>query len=237
MSTSTTPRTDELEALMQGQTFTCNAAHAYTLARQLETELAAAKADTERIDRLASYWNSQHTGQQALLGGRMIANPTGSFRDALDADCAKPAPASPEGLREAVEKTVNAVYSKPTACWGEMTNAILTAIAPFVGDGNDCEMIDWLEKRAAELGQTDWRITFQAGQQHRIAIRTGHNHGFPSLRTCLNAARRLEDAARSANQAADRMETVLHQLRMMTEDGYRNNVTRLIELLSKEPTP
>lgn len=45
------------------------------------------------------------------------------------------------------------------------------------------------------------------------------------------AARRLGDAAIEANRAADRLETVLHQLRVMTEDGYGNNFCKLIELL------
>lgn len=47
------------------------------------------------------------------------------------------------------------------------------------------------------------------------------------------AANRLEEAAKSANEAAERMESALHQLRMLVEDGYGNNVSRLIELLSK----
>jgi len=49
-----------------------------------------------------------------------------------------------------------------------------------------------------------------------------------------NAAYRMRDAAIEANRAADRLETVLHQLRVLTENGYGNNVSRLIELLSKE---
>lgn len=48
------------------------------------------------------------------------------------------------------------------------------------------------------------------------------------------AATRLEQAAKSANEAAERMESALHQLRVLVDDGYGNNVTRLIELLSKE---
>lgn len=50
------------------------------------------------------------------------------------------------------------------------------------------------------------------------------------------ASFRLERAAQSANSAADRLESAVQQLRTMTEDGYGNNVCRLIELLSKEPT-
>jgi len=48
------------------------------------------------------------------------------------------------------------------------------------------------------------------------------------------AADRLESAAKSANEAAGRMESVLHQLRALVDDGYGNNVSRLIELLAKD---
>jgi len=48
------------------------------------------------------------------------------------------------------------------------------------------------------------------------------------------AAYRMEQAATSANQAADRMESALHQLRALTEDGYGNNISRLIELLLQD---
>lgn len=55
----------------------------------IETQLATAQADVKRIDRLSGYWDSQHVGRQAILRGRRIANPTGSFRAALDADAAR----------------------------------------------------------------------------------------------------------------------------------------------------
>jgi hypothetical protein len=48
------------------------------------------------------------------------------------------------------------------------------------------------------------------------------------------AAYRMEQAVSSANQVADRMESALHQLRILTEDGYGNNVSRLIELLIQD---
>lgn len=51
------------------------------------------------------------------------------------------------------------------------------------------------------------------------------------------AAIRLERAALSANSAADRLEEATRQIRFLTEDGYGNNVCRLIELLSKETSP
>lgn len=50
------------------------------------------------------------------------------------------------------------------------------------------------------------------------------------------AASRLESAVKDAMNAAERIEEAVRQFRMLTEDGYGNNVTRLIELLSK-PTP
>lgn len=49
-----------------------------------------------------------------------------------------------------------------------------------------------------------------------------------------NAAYRMERAATSANQAAERMESALHQICVLTEDGYGNNVCTLIELLRAE---
>jgi len=49
-----------------------------------------------------------------------------------------------------------------------------------------------------------------------------------------SASYRLQRAADEANRAADRLDYVLHQLRILTEEGYGNNVSRLIELLSKE---
>jgi hypothetical protein len=48
------------------------------------------------------------------------------------------------------------------------------------------------------------------------------------------AAYRIEQAATSAHQAADRIESALHQLRVLTEDGYGNNFSRLIELLIQD---
>lgn len=51
----------------------------------------------------------------------------------------------------------------------------------------------------------------------------------------MRAARKLEDAAQEATRAADRLETVLHQLRVLTEDGYGNNMCALIELLRNLP--
>ena len=47
------------------------------------------------------------------------------------------------------------------------------------------------------------------------------------------AAIRAERAATALNQAADRVEEAVRQLRMLTENGYGNNTERLIELLSK----
>jgi hypothetical protein len=49
-----------------------------------------------------------------------------------------------------------------------------------------------------------------------------------------NAAYRMERAARSANEAADRLEEVLRQLRVLTEDGYGNNVSQLVALLQAQ---
>lgn len=49
--------------------------------------------------------------------------------------------------------------------------------------------------------------------------------------TLERAASRLEEAARQAHQAADRIESLLHQLRVLTEPGYGNNVSLLINLL------
>lgn len=47
----------------------------------------------------------------------------------------------------------------------------------------------------------------------------------------LRAAYTMRDAAQEMSMAADRLETVLHQIKVLTEDGYGNNVTVLIELL------
>ena len=47
------------------------------------------------------------------------------------------------------------------------------------------------------------------------------------------AARKFQDAALEATRAADRLEQVLHQFKVMTEDGYGNNFTKMIELLEK----
>lgn len=47
------------------------------------------------------------------------------------------------------------------------------------------------------------------------------------------AASRLESAAKDANNAAERIEEAVRQLRMLTEDGYGNNVSILIEKLSR----
>lgn len=57
---------------------------------------------------------------------------------------------------------------------------------------------------------------------------------FINVEAMETAAYRMRDAAAEANRAADRLESVLHQLRVLTEDGYGNNVTALIELLRKE---
>lgn len=54
---------------------------------------------------------------------------------------------------------------------------------------------------------------------------------FIDTEAMTTAAYRMRDAAMEANRAADRLESVLHQLRLLTEDGYGNNVTTLIELL------
>jgi predicted deacetylase len=51
------------------------------------------------------------------------------------------------------------------------------------------------------------------------------------------AAHRLECAAQDAKNAAARIEDAVAQLRALTEDGYGNNVSRLIELLTTQPTP
>lgn len=51
----------------------------------------------------------------------------------------------------------------------------------------------------------------------------------------MRAARKLEDAAKEANRAADRLETVLYQLRPLIDDGYGNNMCALIELLRNLP--
>lgn len=39
--------------------------------------------DTEIVDWLASFWDSQNVGLQSVLAGFMVPNPTGSFRDAM----------------------------------------------------------------------------------------------------------------------------------------------------------
>lgn len=52
------------------------------------------------------------------------------------------------------------------------------------------------------------------------------------------AARHLHDAADKATRAADRLEEVGHQLKVLFEDGYGGNALRLIELMeSAEPKP
>lgn len=45
------------------------------------------------------------------------------------------------------------------------------------------------------------------------------------------AVHRMDAAAHSANQAADRMEEAVRRLAFMLEDGYGGNALRLIELL------
>lgn len=63
---------------------------------------------------------------------------------------AKPAPASPEGLREAVMDCFSRYFAMPYVDRSEtrLQSEILTAIAPFVGDGKDGERLDWLLKQA-----------------------------------------------------------------------------------------
>lgn len=51
------------------------------------------------------------------------------------------------------------------------------------------------------------------------------------------AARDLHAAAERANRAADRIEEVTQQLRVLFEDGYGGNALRLIELLEALPCP
>lgn len=51
----------------------------------------------------------------------------------------------------------------------------------------DMARIDKLESLSIQMGQADWRITTAPGQQHCIAIRTGHKHAFPSLRAAIDA--------------------------------------------------
>lgn len=48
-------------------------------------ERAALLEDKAIVDWIATHWNSQHTGQQYLLRGRALDNPTGSFRAAVNA--------------------------------------------------------------------------------------------------------------------------------------------------------
>lgn len=50
------------------------------------------------------------------------------------------------------------------------------------------------------------------------------------------AARRMEDAAKEATQAADRLEEAVRQMRLLTDSGYGNNVETLIELLRNANT-
>jgi hypothetical protein len=45
-------------------------------------------SDEERIDFIGRFWDSQHTGLQPLGGVGQWPNPTGSFRDAVDAAAA-----------------------------------------------------------------------------------------------------------------------------------------------------
>jgi hypothetical protein len=52
---------------------------------RLREKLDTPHPDSAIVDFIGSYWNSQHTGCQALLGGNFIENPTGSFRDAMTA--------------------------------------------------------------------------------------------------------------------------------------------------------
>ncbi len=49
------------------------------------------------------------------------------------------------------------------------------------------------------------------------------------------AARRLENAAREATYAADRIQQVVQEFRALTDQGYGNNVCTLIELLQRSP--
>jgi len=49
-----------------------------------------------------------------------------------------------------------------------------------------------------------------------------------------SAARRMENAADSAQRSADRIEQAVNQLKILLDDGYGNNACKLIELLSKE---
>lgn len=58
--------------------------------------------------------------------------------------------------------------------------------------------------------------------------------GFVDVEGMQNAARRMEAAAESSRNAAERIEEAVRQLRILTEPGYGNNVEKLIELLEKQ---
>lgn len=47
----------------------------------------------------------------------------------------------------------------------------------------------------------------------------------------IHAACRMKAAAEEMTRAADRIESAIQQFRVLFEDGYGNNVCRLIELL------
>ena len=53
----------------------------------------------------------------------------------------------------------------------------------------DTARLDWLDSMASESHQLGWRLTLYPGQQHRIAIRTGHNNAFDTARAAIDAAR------------------------------------------------
>jgi hypothetical protein len=58
---------------------------------ELAAELAASKRDGERLDWLCRRWESQFNGPQSFTIPTM-ENPTGSFRDAIDAAMSKEKP-------------------------------------------------------------------------------------------------------------------------------------------------
>ncbi len=56
---------------------------------------------------------------------------------------------------------------------------------------------------------------------------------FLDVEGASRAANRLESAAKEATAAADRLEQVVREIRVLTDHGYGNNVSTLIELLQK----
>jgi len=193
MSTRKTPRTDA-----EVYTVLCGSLNGDRLeerevvdpdfTRQLETELAAAKADTEQLRGLLL----RVTGSLGLVIGG--AKPTAwghkeNFDKASkeinswpDPECdghAKPAPASPEGLREAVVAALS--QGRSLSLYSQKAELILTAIAPFVGDGKYREglrelVASW-KKRVAELEKNS---DFHAHGQDEFSMDHGERNGIDS---------------------------------------------------------